>query len=122
MAEGEQPEVTSRSDGDGGSVLRDADFELIAESIPQVVFMAAPDGTTEYFNQRGTEYTGLPPVASDGWNWLALLHPEDAERTERTWRDAVKRGAPYGVEYRLRRSDGEFRWHECRALPVRNAN
>ncbi len=109
-----------RSHDDGAIAVRDADFELIADSIPHIVWMAAPDGSTEYFNQRGTEYTGLPREANDGWNWLALLHPEDAERTARAWRDAVAREASYAIEYRLRRCDGEFRWHDCRALPVRN--
>jgi diguanylate cyclase (GGDEF)-like protein/PAS domain S-box-containing protein len=84
--------------------------------------MAAPDGSTEYFNQRGTEYTGVPRAANDGWNWLLLLHPEDADRTARAWRHAVAHEAPYANEYRLRRSDGEFRWHDCRALPVRDTD
>jgi diguanylate cyclase (GGDEF)-like protein/PAS domain S-box-containing protein len=111
----------TRSHYNGASALHDADFELIADSIPQIVFMAAPNGSIEYFNHRGAEYTGLPREANDGWNWLALLHPEDADRTEQAWRDTVTREDPYAIEYRLRRFDGEFRWHECRALPVRSA-
>ena len=100
--------------------ITDADFELIAESIPHIVWVAAPDGSVEYFNHRGTEYTGLPYGAADGWEWLALIHPDDIERSERAWRDACAQDAPYGIEYRLRRYDGEFRWQVCRALPVRN--
>ena len=37
----------------------DVDFRLIAESIPQIVWMADPDGATEYFNERGSQYTGM---------------------------------------------------------------
>jgi diguanylate cyclase (GGDEF)-like protein/PAS domain S-box-containing protein len=103
-------------------MTRNADFEVIADWIPHIVWTAAPDGSTAYFNKRGTEYTGLPQASNDGWNWLALLHPEDSDRAARDWREAVAGDAPYSIEYRLRRSDGEFRWHECRALPVRDTD
>src|SRR5438067_8012305 len=103
-----------------GRGLEHVDFELIAESIPQIVWMAAPDGAIEYFNERGTDYTGLPRGANDGWNWLNLIHPDDRAQAERSWREAVVRGTPYSIEYRLRRHDGECRWHDCRAMPVRN--
>jgi diguanylate cyclase (GGDEF)-like protein/PAS domain S-box-containing protein len=102
--------------------VSDVDFELIAESIPQIVWTAAADGATDYFNERGTEYTGMPRQANDGWNWLALLHPDDRDRAERAWRDAVELEAPYAIDYRLHRHDGAYRWNECRAMPVRNAD
>ena len=54
------------SPDDGSPQVNDIDFELIAESIPEIVWMAAPDGATEYFNERGTEYTGMPRSANDG--------------------------------------------------------
>ena len=108
------------TDHNGTPTPPDADFELIAESIPQIVWMAAPDGSTQYFNQRATAYTGVPREANNGWNWLALIHPDDVARTARAWREGVAREAPYAIEYRLRRRDGEFRWHACSAAPVRN--
>ncbi len=104
----------------GASPLSQADFEVIAETIPHIVWVSGPDGSTEYFNRRGTDYTGLPAEANDGWGWLELIHPEDADRTARAWKDAVASAAAYMIEYRVRRFDGEFRWHVCRALPLRN--
>ena len=101
--------------------MSDVDFELIAESIPQIVWMAAPNGAMEYLNQRGTQYTGMPREANIGWGWLQLIHTDDRDRAERSWREAVEREAPYAIEYRLRRDDGEHRWNECRAMPVRDA-
>jgi diguanylate cyclase (GGDEF)-like protein/PAS domain S-box-containing protein len=100
----------------------DADFELIAESIPQIAWMAAADGSMVYFNHRGPQYTGVAGDACDGWNWLALIHPEDAPRIEQAWRDAVATQMPCTVQYRLRRYDGEYRWQQCHALPVRSAS
>lgn len=104
----------------GTQALSDADFETIVDSIPQIVWTAAPDGSPEYLNRRGAEYTGLPDDAKPDWSWTEMVHPEDADHTEVSWREAVAGEAPFEVEFRLRRFDGEFRRHLCRALPVRS--
>jgi PAS domain S-box-containing protein/putative nucleotidyltransferase with HDIG domain len=101
--------------------LSESAAQLIAESIPHIVWMAAPDGATTYFNRRGTDYTGRPAETNYQWNWVTLVHPADAERAQQGWELATRTEAEYWVEYRLRRFDGVFRWHECRALPVRDA-
>ena len=98
--------------------LRAADLELIAEAIPHIVWMTAPDGSTEYFNRRGTDYTGLPPSANYGWEWLNLIHPDDAERASEGWKHAIRTHTSFRMEYRIRRHDGEFRWHAFRGEPV----
>jgi two-component system NtrC family sensor kinase len=102
--------------------ITDADFVLIAESIPHIVWMAAPDGITEYFNRRGSDYTGLPPEANYGWDWLRLVHPDDAERAQRSWEHAIRSQTVYELEYRIRRFDGQYRWHSFRGLPVRHTD
>jgi len=107
---------------DGTHALSYADFETIVDSIPEIVWTAAPDGSPEYLNRRGAEYTGLPEDARPDWDWIEMVHPEDADRTADKWRDAVANGTPYEVEFRLRRFDVEFRRHVLRALPVRNAD
>ena len=65
--------------------LSASDFQMVAEAIPHIVWMAAPDGATTYFNQQGCEYTGCPRQANDGWGWVALLHPDDAEAGRLAW-------------------------------------
>ena len=54
-----------------------------------------------------------------GWRWLAVLHPDDQERTRKLWLDSVAGRGPYDVEYRVRRSDGEYRWFKTRGVPIR---
>jgi PAS domain S-box-containing protein len=95
--------------------------EMIAESIPHIVWTASPDGATTYFNRQGTDYTGCPREANYEWNWVTLVHPEDAERAARSWQQATMTGTDFLLEYRIRRFDGVFRWHSCRAIPVRDA-
>ena len=55
-----------------------------------------------------------------GWRWLALLHSDDRERTRRLWLDSVAGRGPYDVEYRVRRSDGLYRWFKARGTPIRD--
>ena len=73
-----------------GSSIADADFRLIAEAIPHIVWLAGPDGSTEYFNGQGTTYTGRPVEANFGWGWLSLVHPDDAERSQLAWEQAIR--------------------------------
>lgn len=95
--------------------------QLIAEGIPNMVWTAAPDGALEFLNSRVFEYTGLDAEALEGWGWRAVIHAEDWEHCERTWRRSLAGGEPYRIEYRIRRgADGAYRWHIGAALPLRN--
>lgn len=99
-----------------------AQLRVLADAVPDIVWSTTPDGEVEYFNERWREYTGIPASESTGWQWAAVIHPDDVERTAATWRHSVATGAPYQIDYRLRRHDGEFRWFMGRGLPVRGAD
>ena len=98
---------------------RGSDLHLIAESVPHIAWIAASDGSTEYFNRWGCAYTGLPAY---GQEWLSLVHPDDAERAQREWEYATRAGTLLDVECRMRRADGSFRWHAVRSLPLEAGN
>lgn len=93
-----------------------------ADSMPQMAFIADAGGSIIHFNQRWYEYISSPGTEGWGWKDLPVHHPEDLERTVRTWSHSVVTGEPYEIDYRLRRYDGEYRWHLGRALPFRNKN
>lgn len=105
-----------------GPELRTADFELLAESIPHMVWTSRADGSTDYFNRVGTDYTGLPPHTNYGWGWVTLLHPADGEKAKIGWRCATATRTPFELSFRIRRHDGAYRWHLARALPVHNGD
>jgi PAS domain S-box-containing protein len=100
----------------------DPDWRLIAESIPHIVWTTGADGALDFVNRRGIDYTGTTPEETADWNWLRLVHPDDAERTESAWRTSAETGTPYEHEFRLRRADGSFRWHIARGQPVRGGD
>jgi PAS domain S-box-containing protein len=87
-----------------------------------MVWMASPDGTVQYLNQWTHDYTGLPVGESYDELWLRILHPDDGATAHRTWQHAIRTGTAFASQYRLRRADGEFRWHCGRGLPVRDAD
>jgi len=101
--------------------ITDSHWQLIAESIPHIVWTAASDGRVEYLNQLGN-YTGWSPEVTYNRDWLEVLHPDGVRSAERIWRNVSRMGTPYTAEYRIRRTDGEYRWHVSRGLPVRNAS
>ena len=115
-------DVTERARAREALQRSEAMLLALADSMPQIVWAARPDGHHDYFNKRWFEYTGLTQEQSysdDGWG--PPLHPEDLPRCLELWREAVRSGEPYQFEYRLRDyRDGSYRWHLGRALPVRD--
>jgi PAS domain S-box-containing protein/putative nucleotidyltransferase with HDIG domain len=101
--------------------LTDAYFQLVVESIPHIVWVARPNGSTEFFNRLGVEYTGLDRESTSGRGWLGVVHPDDAERARREWENAVAATSAFESEYRVRRSDGHYRWVASRGGPVLDA-
>ncbi len=93
-------------------------FETFAQTLPNMVWTSLPDGQIDWFNAKVCEYSGVfeADMKPDGW---APVHPDDVERATRIWRDALASGQPYQTEYRIRRHDGEYRWHITRAEPIR---
>lgn len=88
-------------------------FRTLTDSIPDLAWSADAKGRRDYFNKRWHEFTG----AKDG-DHAGLIHPEDRDKAYSLWDDAVKSGAPYEAEYRLRHRDGSYRWMLGRAMPV----
>ncbi|MEP6491214.1 MAG: PAS domain S-box protein [bacterium] len=98
-------------------------YTQIAEAMPQIVWTAGPDGLVEYFNQRWPEYTGISVQDSLGLAWGRAVHPDDLEFAVGQRGKAVRAGTPLDMDVRLRRgSDGEYRWHLIRGVPLRDSN
>lgn len=99
----------------------EARFRQLAESLPQKVWFTGADGRAEYFNKGWYEYTGQTEEEALNWGWQPALHPDDLDNCLVAWRQSLATGEPFMTEYRLRHiTDGEYRWHASRALPLRD--
>ncbi|MEP0912568.1 PAS domain-containing protein [Leptolyngbya sp. GB1-A1] len=96
-------------------------FRCLAESIPQIVWVAQANGFTEYYNQRWFQYTGLTLEESQNANG-SFRHPGDHDRFINAWIKAVTDKDTLQAEQRLRRADGVYRWHLTRAYPLLDEN
>jgi PAS domain-containing protein len=74
--------------------LRDAAERLrfLAESMPQKIFTASPDGAVSYLNRQWTEFTGASTGQMLDRGWTQFLHPDDLEETTRAWRQSLEAG------------------------------
>jgi PAS domain S-box-containing protein len=99
-------------------------FRLYTEAMPQMAFIADSSGNISYYNSRHFDYFGVKRGDMEGWAWMRskVYHPDDFDRTVATWTHALKTGVPYEIEYRLKRYDGQYRWHLGRAFPIRDSS
>jgi PAS domain S-box-containing protein len=98
-------------------------YRSLAEAIPNIVWTASPDGTTDYLNERWFELTGLSVEQSAAGSWGSALHPDDEPRARSAWEAALRSGEMFQIECRLRRaSDGVYRWQLGRAVAARGAS
>jgi PAS domain S-box-containing protein len=92
----------------------------IIETVPGLIWSAGPDGKTTYVNQRILDYIGLRLEDFRHRGWEAFLHPEDLPKTAKDFDQAIQTGTSHKTVHRIRRSDGEYRWHLSRAEPLRD--
>jgi PAS domain S-box-containing protein len=96
-------------------------YSFLADTVPQIIWTARPDGGLDYYNKAWFDYTGLTLAQTKDWGWEAVLHPDDLQPCIERWTHSLTTGESYEIEYRFKRaSDGTYRWHLGRALPMRD--
>lgn len=88
-------------------------------ALPIQIWLANPRGEVDFVSTSLISFSGKQGdvILAD---WLALLHPDDRERTIDVWSQSVETGAPYRIDFRLKRHDGEYVWHQTQAIAQRD--
>jgi PAS domain S-box-containing protein len=102
------------------ALVSEGQFQSLVETMPQLAWLSAPDGTSLYRNGGWRTYTGLDLAELEARGWLSVVDPALVDGVEAQWRHALDSGAPFDTDCRLRGSDGEYRWFVARALPLRD--
>jgi PAS domain S-box-containing protein len=92
----------------------------IIDTMPSMLWSAAPDGEPTHLNRKVLEYSGLRLENFMNFGWATFIHPEDFPETARAFLHAIQTGESYDTVHRLRRADGQYRWHHARGEPLRD--
>jgi PAS domain S-box-containing protein len=85
-------------------------FRVMAETTPTLVWMCDAQGKITYLNERRLAFTGPDPKAGYGDTWIEYVHPDDVRNVKDAMSHGLKDRQSFSREYRLRRSDGVYRW------------
>ena len=85
-------------------------FRVMTDTTPSLVWMCDAHGKITYMNERRIAFTGPDTKAGYGDTWIAYVHPHDQMKVLDALSQALKTQQPFSKEYRLRRSDGIYRW------------
>jgi len=96
------------------------DLRTIIDTVPHVIVVLAPDGTTLYANQVTLNLTGLSlGDAIEHGAFPLAFHPDDADRFRVERQARLLRGDPFELEMRLRLRNGQYRWQLCQYNPLK---
>jgi PAS domain S-box-containing protein len=117
-----EEQAARRAAQEGERRLRESEekFRLLADTIPQLAWMARPDGHVFWYNRRWYEYTGTTAEQVAGWGWQSVLRPQALPTVLQRWRASLASGEPFDMVFSLRGADGQFRPFLTRANPLRD--
>jgi PAS domain S-box-containing protein len=97
-------------------------LQQLANSMPQLAWLARPDGYIYWYNTRWYEYTGTTPEAMQGWSWQRVHDPSLLPQVVERWKQSLASGDPFEMEFPLRGADGSYRLFLTRAMPLRDSH
>ncbi len=93
-------------------------YLTLVDTVPALVVTTTPEGRTTFVNQQWCEYTGHTLNDCLAWPADSLIHPDDQARVAEAWATAASGHSSYTIDFRLKRHDGDYRWHSFHMRPT----
>jgi PAS domain S-box-containing protein len=95
-------------------------FQLLADFVPQLMWLADRDGWIYWYNKRCYEYTGTTPEEIEGWGWKAVIEPDALPAVVEGWSLSIATGEPFEMVIPLKSADESFRPFLTRVQPLKD--
>ena len=115
-------DITDRKRAEASLKNVEKQFQTMVNAIPQLAWIARPDGSIFWFNQRWFDFTGTTLEEMDGIGWQTVLDPILLPKVLESWEQSLHTGESFEMEYSLRSSDGHYGWFLTRGIPLRDSN
>ncbi len=96
-------------------------FRTLANSIPQLAWMANANGEIFWYNDRWLEYTGVSVEDARTIDWVSLFHRDHQPRVSQSTRLSLKTEKSWEETAPILGKDGQYRWFLSRAVPIRDS-
>jgi PAS domain S-box-containing protein len=119
---GQRRDAEEREAAEAASRTSEKRFRSLVMATSQILWSATSDGRVVEDSPSWREFTGQSYEQWKDFGWLDAIHLEDREQAEKVWKGSVANQRIYEVRYRVRRTDGEYRWTVARGVPIFNAD
>ena len=110
-------DVTAAVQAQQALLESEARFRTLADGAPALIWLSGPDGVADWFNQRWLSFTGCSLAQALTGSWAEYIHAQDQEHCRSVYSQAFEQRSAYTLEFRLRRTDGEWGWIADQGIP-----
>jgi PAS domain S-box-containing protein len=113
-------EITDRKRAEAALRSSERQFHTLADSIPQLVWMADAVGKVYWFNNHWHEYLGTSAADTASLDWQTILAPASLLEARDRWAQVLKAGTALEMELSLLGKEGQYRPFLTRSVPLRD--
>ena len=114
-------DITERNRIAAALTISEQHLRILVNSLPQMVWSSTAEGQWDFSSGRWEEFTGLAAFTRTGDQWLEQVHVDDRPLAAHTWAEALRMGADFRTQLRLRRADGDWRRFDFHGVAERTA-